>query len=369
MKKICLIVTDAISFNVLYRGQLEYFESLGDFDLTLVCGGDSEQIEELKNRNVGKVIIMPLLRKPNPLSDLKVLIELTKFLILNRFDLIVYSTPKALLIGSLASFISGQPNRLAVVHGRVYENYTGIKRKMFTALDKLSLGLSSKTAFVSDSLRNLYLDEYIVSPADSLVINSGSANGVDTQKFIPNTDRASDLFNILVIGRICEDKGIKDLADIVKNIKDMPITLTIVGGVEDSQSEQILQQMKIEYKFIKHVDFTPNPVQFFQNADLHLFLTFREGFGNVAIEAASCNVPTFAYNVVGVKDSVKENISGLRFKFHDTNAISQAIRMAVKDKSKFKKQFSHAREWAIQNFEQKTVWDNYLQFYNQMIGK
>jgi glycosyltransferase involved in cell wall biosynthesis len=369
MRKVCLIVTDAISFNILYRGQLEYFNSLGNFEFTLICGGDNEDIKCLKNRDVGKVVVMPLFRKPNPYFDLKVLLQLTKFLMLNKFDLVVYSTPKALLIGSLASFISGQPNRLAIVQGRVYENYTGTKRKIFTALDKLSLGLSSKTVFVSDSLRNLYLDEHIISSANSLVVNSGSANGVDTQKFIPNTDKANDLFNILVIGRICRDKGIKDLSEIVKNIQDMPVKLTIVGRVEDSQSEQNLQHLKTNYKFVEHLDFTPNPVQYFQNADLHLFLTYREGFGNVAIEAASCNVPTFAYDVVGVKDSVKENVSGLRFKFHDTDAVSQAIKAAIEDKSKFKEQFSHAREWAIQNFDQKTVWENYLQFYNQMMDK
>lgn len=369
MKKICLIVTDAISFNVLYQGQLEYFDSLGNFELTLICGGDNEQIELLKSRDVGKVVIMPLLRKPNPLSDLKALIQLTKYFMQNKFDLIVYSTPKALLIGSIASFITRQPSRLAIVQGRVYENYTGAKRKIFTVLDKISLGVSNKTVFVSDSLRNLYLNENIINSANSMVVNFGSINGVDTQKFAPNADKNSDLFNILVIGRICEDKGINDLAEIVKNVKDLPIKLTIVGGVEDSQSEQILQQLKINYKFVEYVAFTPNPVQYFQNADLHLFLTYREGFGNVAIEAASCNVPTFAYDVVGVKDSVKENVSGLRFKFQDTEAVSQAIRTAVEDKLKFKEQFSNAREWAIQNFEQKTVWDNYLHFYNQVMDK
>lgn len=369
MKKICFIVTDAISFNVLHQGQLEYFNSMQKYELTLVCGGITSEIEKLRERNVGKVIEMPFLRKPKPLTDLKALFKLSNFLIINRFDLIIYSTPKALLIGSLASFLTHQSNRIAIVQGRVYENYTGIKRKIFTALDIISLSISNKVIFVSNSLRDLYIQENIVSDRESLVVNHGSFNGIDTNKFIPLSDKSNNLFNILIIGRICEDKGINDLSKVIEKIKNLSIKITIVGRVEDSRSEQILQYLKTNYKFIEYVDFTPNPVQYFQNADLHLFLTYREGFGNVAIEAASCNVPTFAYDVVGVKDSVKENVSGLRFKLHDIEAVSQAIRTAVEDKLKFKEQFSNAREWAIQNFEQTNVWDSYLQFYNQMMDK
>src|SRR5690606_36558037 len=125
MKKICFIVTDAISFNTLCKGQLEYFSSCKQFDITLICGGDEQQIEILRARNIGRIVKMPLLRQPNLSIDLKCLFLLWKYLITHRFDVIVYSTPKALLLGSLASFLSFQRNRIALVRGRVYENYLG----------------------------------------------------------------------------------------------------------------------------------------------------------------------------------------------------------------------------------------------------
>lgn len=158
-EKICFIITDAISFNTLCKGQLEYFYNTQEFDVTLVCGGDERQIEKLKARKVGKVIKMPLTRQPNLLNDIKCLFMLWKFLLINRFELIVYSTPKALLLGSLASFLSFQPNRTALVRGRVYENYTGKKRKFFSFLDKISLSLSNYVLFISKSLKQVYLDE------------------------------------------------------------------------------------------------------------------------------------------------------------------------------------------------------------------
>lgn len=366
MKKICFIITDAISFNTLCKGQLEFFYNNHKFDITLICGGDEEQIEKLKARNVGKVIKMPLVRQPSLLNDIKCLFILWKFLLINRFDLIVYSTPKALLLGSLASFLSFQPNRTALVRGRVYENYIGKKRFFFSFLDKISLSLSNYVLFISKSLKQVYLDEGIIPDSKVIILDQGSSNGVDIHKFYPIEKRVNQKFNIVMMGRICHDKGIFDLTKLLELIKDLPLELILVGKVEDEISQFELNDILKNYHFVKHIPHTTEPVSYFQNADLHLFLSHREGFGNVALEAASCNVPTFAYDVIGVKDSVQENISGLRFAFQDVESIAKAIQYAVQNPQEFNDQFANSREWAINNFDQKKVWKNYLDFYQKI---
>lgn len=365
--KLCMIITDAISFNTLCKGQLEYFTDSKLFDITLICGGDEKQIEILRARNVGRVITMPLLRKPNLVQDIKCLFLLWKYLAVHRFDVIVYSTPKALLLGSLASFFSFQRNRLALVRGRVYENYTGKKRAFFSFLDKLNLAVSHKTIFISDSLRNIYLQEKIISKRKSVLLGSGSSNGVDTKKFFPLVSQDSqNKFNIIMVGRICEDKGIKELDQLLSLIATLPINFTLVGKVEDMQSQNIVDDLLNKYDFLNHIQHTTEPVKYFQQSNLHLFLSHREGFGNVALEAASCNIPTFAYDVVGVRDSVQHDITGLRFSFQDIEGIAQAIEEAVKNPKIFKEKFSKSREWAVENFEQKQVWENYLNFYKKV---
>lgn len=367
MKKICFIITDAISFNTLCKGQLEYLYHTQEFDITLICGGDDAQIKILQERHVGNVVRMPLVRQPNLFKDIKCLIQLWTYFLFNRFDLIVYSTPKALLLGSIASFFSFQPNRTALVRGRVYENYIGKKRKFFSCLDKISLSFSNYVLFISKSLKQVYLDENLISKSKAIILNQGSSNGVDIHKFYPVNKNINQKFNIVMMGRICHDKGIYDLTKLLELIKNLPVDFIIVGKVEDEASQFQLDNMLIKYQFLKHVSHTTEPVSYFQQADLHLFLSHREGFGNVALEAASCNVPTFAYDVVGVKDSVQENISGLRFAFQDVESIAKAIQYAVENPQEFKDQFSNSRDWAIHNFEQKRVWKNYLDFYQKIV--
>ena len=79
MKKICFVMTDAVSFNILCKDQLEYFSSKPGIELTLICGGNKEQMDYLKSRNIGKVVEMPLLRRPNFLVDIKCLFILLFF--------------------------------------------------------------------------------------------------------------------------------------------------------------------------------------------------------------------------------------------------------------------------------------------------
>lgn len=364
MRKICFIVTNAFQFNVLCRGQLEYFANQKDLEITLVCGGKQVDIEKLKARNVGKVKFVNLVRQPSILVDFLILIQLFWFFLFNRFDVVIYSTPKALLIGSLASFLTFQNKRVALVRGRAYENFKGYKRKIFESLDKICLLISHQVVFISNELKRMYLSEKLVSDNKSYVIGAGSSNGVDTVKFSPlKVKKSSNIFSIVVMGRICFDKGIQDLSKILKNLDSENLIIKIVGRVEDTQSQVILDTLLTEYKYIEYYSHVDDPATFFSEADLHLFLSHREGFGNVAIEAASCNVPTFCYDISGLKDSVMNNVSGKKFGFQDYMSIAKAINKAKANPARFRENYSGSRAWVLDNFSEEKVWKEYLKFY------
>lgn len=365
IKRICFVVTDAVSFNALYRGQLEYIRDNAGYAVTLVSGGSAGEIDKLKKRNVGRVVNLNFVRAPSFLRDFTCLLLLVKFFAFNRFDLILYSTPKALLLGSLAGAVTFQRRRVAIIRGRAYENFEGRKRKIFSFLDKLALTLSNKVVFISESLRKCYMQERIVNLNKTVLLGAGSSNGVNTDRFVPGRGE-SNTFTVLVVGRVCEDKGFFDLSEVLKSITSGGVQFNIVGAVEGEEIRLLLNHLLATYPFVTHYGSTDQVEDFFRQADLHLFLTHREGFGNVAIEAASCGVPTFAYDVVGVRDSVAEGVSGKCFAFGDTQSVSEAINTAAADNS-FPSRYPHARSWAIQRFDQYKVWNAYLQFYRQML--
>lgn len=367
MKKICFVMTDSSQFNITCRGQLEYFKKSGEVDITLICGNWSNEVDKLRNRNVGHVKIFPIERKPSLLKDFYCLVLLFFHFLFHRYDVVVYSTPKGLLLGSLASFMAFQKKRISLIRGRAYENFKGSRRKIYELLDKICLMISHQVIFISKSMKNKYLEENIVIENKSVVIGSGSSNGVDIKKYYPLVcqKKHNDVnFNILIIGRICFEKGIFDLDKILCNLKNLDkITLNIVGRVEDNESQYELERLLKKYSCINYFEHIDNPVEFYQKSDLHLFLSHRDGFGNVAIEAASCGVPTFSYDIIGIQDSVNNGISGHRFMFQNYNEISKAIDNAIIDRDVFYAQFVDCHKWVKENFQDIVVWNNYLKFY------
>ena len=364
MKKICFVMTDSSQFNILCRDQLEYFAHEKNVDLTLVCGNWSQEDEKLKARNVGKVIIFPIERNISIIKDIYMLFRLFVFFIFNRFDAVVYSSPKGLLLGSLSAFLAFHKNRIALIRGRAYENFTGKKRWFFTLLDRVCLNISNKVIFISHTMRDDYVNENILALKNATVIGKGSSNGVNIKKYFPIKKKITSDFNILIIGRVCRDKGIFDVYEVLKKLHSTNnLKVKIVGRIEDIESENMLKKIMNDFSFVKYFSHTSNPQEYFQHADLHLFLTHRDGFGNVAIEAACCGTPTFCYDISGLKDSVEQHVSGLRFDFQNFDQVAAAIDQAMMNKQEFINKFNQAPTWAKSNFNSYEVWDRYLEFY------
>lgn len=364
-KRVCMLLTDALSFNVLCRDQLEYFRDNYEVDLTLVCGGSYEEVEALKLRNVGRVVFFPFCRQPSLFRDCWCLLRLFFFFLFNRFDVVVYSTPKAMLLGALASFFGFQRKRVSVFRGRPYEVFQGFKRKVYVFFDKVVVGLSSESLIISNSLKSSYVEDGF-DPNGLVVLGAGSSNGIDLNRFseAKSSNDGGRKFTVGVVGRICKDKGIEQVEEVANLVvREYPsVIFLLIGRIEDDIGQASVGRM-VEQGIATHIPFTNSIQDVFMSLDLHLFLSHREGFGNVAIEAAACSVPTFAFDVVGVRDSVKDGVSGKLFPFLDSSQVCSEILDAVKNQGVFRDKFSKSREWVADNFEREVVWRKYLDFY------
>lgn len=368
-----MVVTDAVSFNILCEGQLEYLRCNWSGRIVLVCGGAQDQVEKLTGRNVGEVVqIRSFRRKPSPLADIFSAFDLLRIILKFKPDVVVYSTPKALLLTSVAALLAGVRVRMALVRGRAYENYEGLKRTAFAALDRISLKLSTKTVFISESLRRIYLEEGIAAPGKADVLGAGSSNGIDISRFRPPTPAEREAcrddlalkrneFAVIAIGRLCADKGGAEFCEIAERV-GAPFQFIWVGPVEDGALLSKIQLIGLDRGNIRHIGHVDSVLPLLWAADAHLFLTHREGFGNVAIEAAACGLPTVAFDVVGVRDSVSDGVSGVRVPFADMSAVAAALVKLQMGNSVGAGDRASAREWVEREFDQRVFWARWFRY-------
>jgi glycosyltransferase involved in cell wall biosynthesis len=127
------------------------------------------------------------------------------------------------------------------------------------------------------------------------------------------------------VGRLKKDKGVLDLAKAFSRMSDNcpDAHLLFVGPDEENLSGKIMQYV-LDKNRIHFVPYTDNPEKFMAAADVLCLPSYREGFGNVIIEAAACAVPSIGSRIYGITDAIQENITG---KLHTAGNVDEIARL------------------------------------------
>jgi glycosyltransferase involved in cell wall biosynthesis len=215
------ITTVPLSLEKLLTGQLHFMSS---FYNVIAVSSDKERLK--KYGEIEKVAVFPLemTRQITPLQDILAVIKLFFFLKKTKPFIVHTHTPKAGIVGMLASRLAGVPNRLHTVAGMPLLEQTGFKRIILDFVEKLTYSCATKVYPNSFKMKDIIIqNKYCL--ADKLkVLANGSSNGIDTsyfdashfsEEFKENLKKELGLlstdFVFVFVGRIVSDKGINEL--------------------------------------------------------------------------------------------------------------------------------------------------------------
>lgn len=160
---------------------------------------------------------------------------------------------------------------------------------------------------------------------------------------------------LVFLGRVSTDKGIEDVLDtfILVKKKFKNITLWIIGKEEKSgMIKTILKKIKSSdiKKSIKYFNFVSEEKKFelLKKGWILIHPSKKEGWGLNVIEAASQGTPTVGYNVEGLRDSVKNNETGILVDIATPSLLSEAVLLITLDKEKklYSQLSQNAIKWA-----------------------
>lgn len=321
-------------------------------------------------------------RKIKIFKDLRSLFLILNFFRKEDISLVYTMTPKAGLLGNLASFISGIPVRVHAFTGQVWQTKYGLFRFVLKTLDRVIYLCSSKVIVDSNSQRDFLIKNKVINKKDSVVLGSGSLCGVDLDKFFPNFDAKKlirkelnvPMKNIvfLFVGRLNKEKGIEELLEayilLANKIENSSLWLLGSDEMEIEKYLSSIKSLKIRNS-IHFLPFTSFPEKYMASADIFCLPSYREGFGTVIIESAACGIPSIGSKIDGLKDSIIDNETGLLTELKNTSDLLNAMHTLADDKVLREKMGERARLRTYNLYDQKIVIPALINFLGQELNK
>ena len=324
------------------------------------------------------LINLPIERNINIFLDLRVLFLLISIFYRNSFSLVHSVSPKAGLLTSIAAWITRIPNRLHTFTGQVWATKKGVNRQFLKLLDKVIVILNTVILVDSFSQQEFLIKENVVPKDYSMVLGRGSIGGVDINQFQPSTIHRNfirkqlniqdDCVIFLFVGRLKKEKGVFELVEAFKNIceNNDNVALLIVGPDEEGLRQELFSKLGSCKELVKFIDFTKTPEKFMAASDIFVLPSYREGFGNVIIEAACCGLPSIGSNIYGLSDAIKSEETGLLTPARSFKFLEKAMLKLIDNKLR-NEMGLNARKRAIANFSHESITLKILQLYKGLI--
>src|SRR5712672_3192157 len=178
--------------------------------------------------------------------------------------------------------------------------------------------------------------------------------GLDTTLFSPeHRDPAfwqkfgehNGAVHLLYVGRISKEKNLDVLAQAYRQLRDegLPIQLYLVGDGPYLQALHVAMPEAIFTGYLRGKELAAA----YASADVFVFPSTTDTFGNVVIEAQASGVPVIVSDTGGPKELVEANVNGVVTKSHDVEDLARAIRDLVNDKRKRHQMSRQARQAVI----------------------
>ncbi len=373
--KICYIVTVPITIRSFFIPQLKYLANNG-FDVSVVCSKDELLQQELGNTITYHPIEMP--RGISFLGSLKAVWELFCYFREERFDFIQYSTPNAAMYASIAGRLANIKVRNYHLMGFRYLGTKGILRFILKKMEKISCNYSTHIECVSNSNLEIGIKEKVLKKEKAQVVWNGSSGGVDLKRFdyskrltyrkeIRSKYGVSESdFVFGFVGRITKDKGVNELLEAFLSIEDAK--LLMVGKEEGASTlNQRIYNVSMENSNIIFVGQVKDVEKYYAALDVLILPSYREGFGNVIIEAAAMGTPAIVSNIPGPIDAVEIGKTALVVNKKDTDSLLEAMKKI--QRMDYIEMGVQAEQFAREKFDSETLCRKILETKKEILSK
>ncbi|BHH86287.1 glycosyltransferase family 4 protein [Desulforhopalus sp. 52FAK] len=332
-----------------------------EFESVVAIRGPGWVQDSLKEKG-----IEPLFIQSRGGFNFKYLIELVRIVRQHKIDVIQSHLFGSNVYCSMVGLICQIPI-ISTIHGFVD---TKDKERLMWLKTKLINWGSKKIVFVSDRLREHYVNKKGFSTGKSITIY----NGVDTSEFYPQKDDCirkelgfgPEHVVIGAVGNIRPAKGYYIFLKAAQLIyKQHPECRFIVAGQGTGKLYDDLLELRTKLglnKVFQFIGFQNDASKVFNNFDIFVLPSVSEGFSISTIEAMACGLPVIVTKSGGPEEIVEHDFNGLTVECSD-RAISRAIDRLFVEKELSSWIVKHSVESVSRNYCINSIFRSYQALY------
>lgn len=318
-----------------FKEQLNYLDENG-FDVTIICS-PGKQVQNDLNSSI-HFIPVEIPRGVSFVGSLCAFNKLLKIFKKQKFDIIQYSTPNAAFCASIAAKLAGCRIRNYHLMGLRYIGSAGLVKSILKTIERVACGCSTHIECVSYSNMEMGIQEGLFPREKVTVVWNGSSGGVDLERFCftkrgqwreevrKELGYSENDFVYGFVGRITRDKGINELLEAYYSL-NTDAKLLLIGRIEGEQTlnpelfERARQDANVTiHKAVSDIE------RYYAALDVLVLPSYREGFGNVVIEAGAVGTPAIVSDIPGPIDTVDPGVTALTIPAKDAEALAEAMR-------------------------------------------
>lgn len=335
------------------------------FEPIVIIRGPGWVSDELRKNG-----ITPLFVNSKGAFNFKYLWELVRIIRKYKIDIIQSHLLGSNLYSSLAGKICGVPV-VSTFHGFVDIH----SKERFSTLKSMVINCgSSQLVFVSDSLKEFYIEQKGFSTRKAVTIY----NGIDTSLFRPQRDYSIrgklgvGADNILVgaVGNIRPAKGYEYLLRAAKMIVERcPTFRFVIAGEGHGKLFDDLNELRIKLGLENHLffwGFEHDIAKFMNNIDIFVLSSVSEGFSISTIEAMACSIPVIATRSGGPEEIISHLENGILVEACSPEGIMESIIRFHENRSTLVKILDSGMDVVKNKYTLKVMTGKYADLYRKI---
>lgn len=316
------------------------------------------------------------------IDTLKSFVQIYKVLKYISPDLVHAITLKMSIMCSIASFPLRIKGIILAISGMGYV-YT--ERNIANFLKRVLIAIAAKIISLHANLTLIFQNETDKNDfckstkrlIDKSTIIQGS--GVDLEKFQAiESVKSFKVKKVAFASRLLLTKGILDYIDSIRTFNlhhDDFISTTqfIVAGDLDPSNPASLNSDIIDswsdipnLEVIGHIE---NLNELFAESYIFILPSYREGFPQVACQAAASGLPVVTTDIPGCRDTIIDMETGILVPPKDSDALYLAIKNLILNEALRSRMSEKAAIFARKNFDSQLITDQHFEIYSNLLNK